>query len=192
MTTEMGGTLKQCSTCKETKPFAAFAKNKAMKDGYQNVCKSCQEKRREEQGIISKTEATRIHEELESSGQMFECRTCHTDKTAKHFYHQRKHGRFFLNTLRCKECECNLQRKKSFPTADYDKMLIEQNSECAICHVSDKEHLERFGKKFAIDHDHSDGRIRGLLCANCNRGIGYLQESEAIMLSAIEYLKVKI
>jgi len=40
-----------------------------------------------------------------------------------------------------------------------------------------------------VDHCHSTGKVRGLLCSNCNRGIGMLQERVDILQNAIDYLK---
>ena len=65
------------------------------------------------------------------------------------------------------------------PLDAYDILLKEQEGLCAIC-------KER--KKLVLDHDHSTGEIRGLLCANCNLGIGNMKDSILILTSAIEYL----
>lgn len=40
-----------------------------------------------------------------------------------------------------------------------------------------------------LDHDHGTGKFRGWLCSNCNRGLGYLQDSMAGILRAVDYLK---
>lgn len=39
-----------------------------------------------------------------------------------------------------------------------------------------------------IDHDHKTGKLRGLLCDRCNRGLGYLSDSVVLLLRAICYL----
>ena len=69
---------------------------------------------------------------------------------------------------------------------DLPKML-EETPNCGICHVS----LTSGDKKptrFAIDHCHTTGVIRGLLCNKCNRGIGLLKDSIPILQSAIQWL----
>ena len=67
-------------------------------------------------------------------------------------------------------------------------MFHAQNGVCAIC--SQPETATRHGriKALAVDHDHINGNVRGLLCADCNTGIGKLKENRDIMVSAIRYL----
>lgn len=63
----------------------------------------------------------------------------------------------------------------------YNKMLIEQGGLCAICGNRDD--------KLVIDHNHSTGRVRGLLCGNCNTGLGMFQDNTELFKSAYTYLK---
>ena len=71
---------------------------------------------------------------------------------------------------------------------EYAEMFHAQNGVCAIC--SQPETATRNGriKALAVDHDHESGEIRGLLCSDCNTGIGKLKEDRDIMVSAIRYL----
>jgi hypothetical protein len=69
----------------------------------------------------------------------------------------------------------------------YDETLKKQNYSCAICKGTD---VKGNGKKhFHVDHNHKTGKVRGLLCSHCNTAIGKLQESEEILINALEYLK---
>lgn len=70
---------------------------------------------------------------------------------------------------------------------EYDNILLSQNNACAICLG---QNVVRFGKplKFAVDHNHETGKVRGLLCDSCNRGIGHLKELTN-MQRAITYLE---
>ncbi len=68
-------------------------------------------------------------------------------------------------------------------------MHEQQNGKCAICGVS----IALVGTKNIkdgahVDHDHVTGNIRGLLCHNCNAGIGYLREDISLLENAIQYL----
>lgn len=69
---------------------------------------------------------------------------------------------------------------------EYNKMREEQNFSCAIC----GKHEDNCGKhKLVVDHCHTTGQVRQLLCAACNAGIGHFKESEQILTSAIAYLR---
>ncbi len=68
----------------------------------------------------------------------------------------------------------------------YDAILIEQNYVCAICGKPEKSSLK---KVLSIDHDHTNGKVRGLLCDTCNTGLGYFYDNISILYNAIEYLK---
>lgn len=68
----------------------------------------------------------------------------------------------------------------------YDSMLKAQNSCCAIC--SAKKPGGRT-KLFFIDHCHTTGKVRGLLCMRCNTGLGLFLDNPKFLSSAINYLK---
>lgn len=65
----------------------------------------------------------------------------------------------------------------------YDEMLRSQQGVCAICKGSCAS-----GRNLAVDHDHNTGKIRGLLCGNCNQGIGRFSDDQEIMQAAINYI----
>ena len=66
--------------------------------------------------------------------------------------------------------------------SDYTGMLVVQQNRCAICKG------DNGGQTLAIDHCHATGRVRGLLCHKCNRGIGQMQDSPELLRTAAEYL----
>lgn len=69
----------------------------------------------------------------------------------------------------------------------YQQKLINQNNKCAVCHRDQSE----FRYRFAVDHNHSTGQIRGLLCAHCNGVIVRIVEVQSDLLrKAEDYLKV--
>lgn len=70
----------------------------------------------------------------------------------------------------------------SISKEDFDKLKHEQNNCCAICGKSPTR------SELDIDHCHITGAVRGLLCNNCNRGIGHLQDSLDILKNALTYL----
>jgi hypothetical protein len=69
---------------------------------------------------------------------------------------------------------------------DYEQLAQQQNNKCAICGVSPE------NKRLDLDHCHTTKKIRGLLCNNCNRGLGHFKDNPQLLTKAIEYLKPKI
>ena len=65
----------------------------------------------------------------------------------------------------------------------YQEMLEEQGGLCSICRQSSNE------RSLAVDHDHISGRVRRLLCTQCNIGIGLFRESPAFLRQAAEYIE---
>ena len=87
----------------------------------------------------------------------------------------------------------NLKKCYGITPEDYDRMYDQQSGRCAIC----SKVCLRFGTATAeqrnqvlcVDHDHTTGKVRGLLCGHCNRGIGNFGDDHAVLHAAIEYLK---
>lgn len=84
-----------------------------------------------------------------------------------------------------------LKRLFGITWADYQRMLVEQNERCAICGGEGFPMDPKRGHKLKlfVDHDHATGRVRGLLCHNCNRALGLLHDSVESLQTAITYLK---
>lgn len=70
--------------------------------------------------------------------------------------------------------------------AEYDAMYAAQGGLCAICRQPDRVGI--YGEVLAIDHCHDAGRIRGLLCSNCNRGLGMFLDDPDRLMAAAAYL----
>lgn len=68
----------------------------------------------------------------------------------------------------------------------YEVMLESQSGRCSICRQS----MEQFKKRFAVDHCHTTGKIRGLLCHSCNTALGLLKENTNTMNSMIKYVEI--
>jgi hypothetical protein len=75
-------------------------------------------------------------------------------------------------------------RRRGATEQIYNELYEAQHGSCAIC----QEPEEKFSW-LCIDHDHNSGRIRGLLCPNCNRGIGLLQDSPDLLEKAAKYIQ---
>lgn len=74
-----------------------------------------------------------------------------------------------------------LKSKYDLTADQFQNRLTSQNGVCAICKAAPK-------RRWVVDHDHATGEIRGLLCDDCNVGLGRFKDSCASLASAILYL----
>ena len=80
----------------------------------------------------------------------------------------------------------HLEKKFGMTQADFESMLSEQGGVCAICSTELK---DKRGYSPHIDHCHSTGVVRGILCLNCNTGLGLFKDDIETMKFAILYLE---
>lgn len=88
------------------------------------------------------------------------------------------------NRVFCMDCapaRADWERIKKYgiDRFQFDAMYFEQDGECAICHVNEATH---------VDHNHTTGEVRELLCHSCNAAIGLLQEDPQRLITAALYL----
>lgn len=89
--------------------------------------------------------------------------------------------------------ESSLKKQYGLSLDDYTKMHDAQNGLCAICGKPERAAGSNNKlRRLAVDHCHTTGKIRGLLCTSCNRGVGYLGDSVENLQSAINYLSRSI
>ncbi len=137
-----------------------------------------------------------------------ECGRCKKTRPVGDFYSHKATARGYQYC--CKDCcrEVRKERAKvpqdprvtrkhklrdyGITQADYDAMYEQQGGRCAICRGV-KEPWEPAGgagrqRFLVVDHDHKTGRVRALLCWNCNCGIGHFREDRSIILAAAAYV----
>lgn len=199
---------KTCRTCGETKSTTEFYPNTRYSDGLTSDCKRCYRAKLAQSQmkpprhhapegmkrctICKETKPTaefaknkNFHDGL-SRG----CRACYNVRSSAYGKANRKRlsadqlRRFHENPERY--ADYDLKKRFGLEPGTYDKMLAAQNGVCAIC--LGKRFSGNGKRRFAVDHDAETGRIRGLLCGNCNTGIGQLHHDRTILLAAIKYL----
>lgn len=74
--------------------------------------------------------------------------------------------------------------KYGLTTESFNELLVSQSGRCAICN-------NPLNEKFCIDHCHSTGAVRGLLCYPCNTGIGMLGDTADGVRRALAYLTIQ-
>ncbi len=91
-------------------------------------------------------------------------------------------GRAYRQKHKQKLQSFDRKRKYGVSDAEFKALLESQGGLCAICRRG------RGTREFSVDHDHSTGLVRGLLCDPCNHGLGSFRDDPAILASAISYL----
>lgn len=192
--------MKQCSKCQISQPFSNFSKDPRNKDGHQSQCQPC---RKAAKKIVNDARAGIVttHQKV--------CNKCKTDKPADQFFKD-KGIADGLSTV-CKTCKTETtmawrsanrekynenQRKQhaknytrnrlyryDLTPDEYNGMLLAQDNKCAICNCP-----PQGTRPLVIDHSHSTGKVRGLLCYGCNRALHVL-ETVDLLEKAEAYLK---
>lgn len=80
----------------------------------------------------------------------------------------------------------HLKREYGIDEKEYKRLLDKQNGKCAICETNKPTGK---WKVFAVDHCHKTNTIRGILCNECNRGMGLLKDSFVLLRKAAEYIE---
>ena len=106
-------------------------------------------------------------------GRRNECKKCNSIRSAK----TQRESEVVRNTA--------LVKKFGITLEDYNKMFKEQKGCCAIC----CRHQTEFDKRLAVDHCHSTGKVRGLLCQQCNQALGMFYDNITTLKNAISYLE---
>jgi nitrate/TMAO reductase-like tetraheme cytochrome c subunit len=116
--------------------------------------------------------------------QTFECKKCHQTKERSEFYPLLPRKPDKPDVGSCKTCQQDAYylKKYNVTRTELNKMKSDQNGQCKICQSS-------LGSRgIHLDHNHETGHIRGLLCPNCNKGIGLLKDDPTACTRAAVYL----
>jgi len=195
---------KQCSTCKIEKNFTEFWKNSTMKDGYCHQCKTCKEI------IRKKTKFYKLNPHLAPiiSTTHKVCSVCKEEKPFSEF---KKRSQLKSGIgARCIKCVSKMNksinikwindhpdrwrlisRLNSFKsrgisiTPDEYKILLEESG--ILCNICNKPNTHKYGH-LCLDHNHSTGKARGLLCHKCNVAIGMVYDNVKLLQKMINYL----
>jgi hypothetical protein len=112
-------------------------------------------------------------------GLQYTCKICQRKINKKH--KEANKERVKLNRRK------NLLKSYGLTTEDYDKMIEAQGGVCKICKDPKAKHWRT--DKLFVDHDHKTGRVRGLLCHDCNYALGGFKDRIDLLKEAIKYLE---
>ncbi|MEV6049978.1 endonuclease VII domain-containing protein [Streptomyces sp. NPDC052107] len=170
--------VKRCSRCKQHKPRAAFARNKAMRDGLQVYRRRCAAVYHQQRQVA---EGRNVRPSVAVPPGHKYCRTCGEIKPHSEWT-RNSSASVVLATL----CEAikgrqhHLKRDCGLTEAERDALIASQRGLCAICPAAPPAH---------VDHCHKTGRVRGVLCFNCNSAIGKLRDDPDVGRRAVAYLE---
>ena len=111
----------------------------------------------------------------------YRCKSCEGKRNKKYFAENKDKKRKYNLTPLAKELGISADELYDI----YNHLFEQQKGMCAICGI----HQSEIKKSFAVDHNHKTGQIRGLLCGNCNLGLGNFRESIEIIDKTKSYLK---
>jgi hypothetical protein len=118
------------------------------------------------------------------------CRTCLKDRAriwdSTNKDRKKEHSRNWESRNPRSRASAKFKNRCGITIESYEEMLSKQNGECAICKKAGKENLK--GKLF-VDHCHSTLIVRGLLCHDCNDGLGRFKDNTFLLNKAIQYLQ---
>jgi len=122
----------------------------------------------------------------------WQCATCQEWKLPVE-YNKNKQQKSGLH-YSCKECSKKYVRKYNLPTKynitidKYDSLLQEQLSKCAICNCHLVDSSDKYNERPVVDHNHSTGKVRQLLCHKCNLALGNMNDSSEYAYKLYQYL----
>lgn len=155
---------KRCRGCRQVLPVGSFGVQTRASDGLQARCRPCVNSR----NIVYDRES-RLRDPEGYAAR----------KRSEHARYKERHpDKHKANTRKS-----NL-RKYGLTLESFDEMLAEQVGKCAVC---GRELVP--GRGLHVDHNHSTGSVRALLCNGCNVGIGAFGESPEALRAAADYLE---
>lgn len=159
--------MKRCKKCGIWKPHGDFYKEKGCRDGYRPECKAC--------NLAARRAWYRKNKDREIARVR--------DWQVRNAEHHRAQQRKYNHARRDQAREDHLNRTFGISVAEYELMLEDQGGGCATC--------QRRPNTISlhVDHDHETLEACGLLCMQCNNGLGLLQDSPELLRDAADYLE---
>jgi hypothetical protein len=181
---------KFCTACKKEKEICYFSKNSSSVSGLASWCKLCTNARAHAKRVPVIEAKLKRKAEFKATTTHKKCTKCHIIQPLSEY---RKAGGTTIRSD-CKTCcdkinkpyrrEYLLKKLYGISMEEYNNMVSIQNNLCAIC-GSPEPHE---GASLAVDHSHSTGKIRELLCSHCNLLLGHAKDSIETLENAIKYL----
>lgn len=173
--------MKTCRKCGQVKPVDQFHKHPSTRDGLREKCKACI---KEYQLVWREANLDAIKARAKAHRQTpgYQATKNERNRKAAEARRQRLGNEQYLAEHRRKMMGYRLRSAYGITVDDVDLMLREQNHACRLCRCPLSPTYRN------VDHDHQTGRIRGLLCNQCNTALGNFKENPKVIAGAIRYL----
>jgi len=181
---------KVCYRCKKELLIEKFSKRIDSTDGYRGICNGCIKINMGTNKILIE------REELRKVGKR-RCNECKKIFSLnKEYYFERNSEKDGWSVI-CRKCGAKRGRDRNykdylhpiynrvFTDDDAKEMIKSQNNECLIC----KKKLVLNSNLYGVDHCHITMKVRGILCFNCNQGLGNFKDNIKLLKRAIIYLQ---
>ena len=154
--------MKRCSKCEEVKDDSGFAKNGKL---LRTVCRSCG-------ADYERAYRKKNREKINAQSRAWRRRNPKQHLSATMRWRSK-------NPDSCRKAQ--IKRVYGLSVKEYNTMVGTQLGRCAIC--------DKVPSRFVVDHCHETDRVRGLLCDDCNLGVGLFGDSPATLSNATKYLE---
>ena len=157
--------MKTCKVCGVAKPLGDFYANKGGRDGRRPECKSCH---------LAARKARYDANPRPYIERVLKWQRENRDRYLAGQRAYKESGRKAVS-----DRKSHLKRKYGLTPEEFEELLTAQGDGCAICGKPNPDN---------VDHDHVTGRVRGILCWNCNVGVGQFEDDVERLVAATIYL----
>ena len=183
--------IRTCCQCQEEKPITEFSPNGKRKgtQQYRSACRTCYNEMMLRNHHLRKAGRGTggPHTSPIVDGRK-RCPHCKMDKSIEDFLPNLKNGRYQAWCKRCTR-DARLHQLYGISIDEYDRLFAAQNGVCAVCRRPERSQNQYGLVSLSVDHDHRTGKVRGLLCVDCNRAIGQLGDDVLLLRAAVDYLE---
>lgn len=182
-----GEKTKRCNYCNITASLSHFTKVEQKNGKFKLMC---------EQNILNAVSKVERKQCTKCGGETFPVHehftkftekdgstsyVCNKSSLYQRYLNREKYG--YHDSPKAKKNK-GLKARYNITLDDYEEMLFQQDNKCAICNAL----ASTFKKGLFVDHCHITGKVRGLLCLNCNTTLGKFKDNTETLYSAINYL----
>lgn len=160
---------RRCKECGEVKPVDGFYRNSKGRDGLRPECKACTARKRA---------AWYVDHSAEEKARVKSWQQANSERVNASQRERRRSPE-----ARRAQRDGHLRRKFGITIDAFEEQLAAQGGVCAICRREPHPTIS-----LHVDHDHESGALRGLICFDCNAGLGKFRDDRGLLAAAARYL----